>query len=69
MHVELAIKRVQAGSVKENQDDKDVDRPLLGEPEAEAHTTDTDGVECIGKNDPEAVRDDEPDHEQTYQQA
>ena len=63
MHVEFLIEPIHAPGVKENKNDEDVDRPLLGEPETQLETADANLVELLDQQYTESIRTDEPDRE------
>ena len=50
------------GSREEDQRDEDVNGTLLGKPEAQLVTAKANVVQRLDENDPEQVRDNEPDH-------
>ena len=56
----FAVDPVHAQGIDEDQRHEDVDRPLLREPESEMEAGELDAVESIGKEDSEAVGNDEP---------
>ncbi len=61
---EFAVETVHPPHVHEDEQNEDVDRALLREPEAELEAAEADLVEAIHEQDAEAVRDDEPHREQ-----
>jgi hypothetical protein len=63
LDVELFIQFVHQVYVDENDDDKDVDRALLGKPEPEFEASDLYFVQYVDENDAAAVGNDEPDPE------
>jgi len=57
----VPIEMIHAPGVEEDQRDKDVDRSLLREPEAELEAADANGIELLDQQDAESVRANEPD--------
>jgi len=62
--MELPIQTRHQTDVDKNEDNKNIDRPLLGEPEAEAKSTQADLVELRHEKDAASKRDHEPDGQQ-----
>ena len=65
----LFVEPLHQHRVDENQDDKDVDRPLLGEPESEREAAEVELVEGFDEHDAETEGDDKPHGEQHGHQA
>jgi hypothetical protein len=63
MHIELAVEAVHAPGIEKDQCDENVDRSLLGKPEAELEAANADLVELLDKKHAEAVGTNEPDDE------
>jgi hypothetical protein len=63
MYVMIAVDAIHTPGVKENQQYKDVDRPLLRKPEPELKTANTYRVQFVDEKDAESVGTDEPDRE------
>ncbi len=61
MDVILAVNTIHAPCIEEYQQYENVDRPLLGEPEAKFEATDADRIELLNQQDPEAERNGKPD--------
>ncbi|MCY1382358.1 hypothetical protein D9M69_703740 [compost metagenome] len=64
MDVIFAIELIHLPDIEENLEHKDVDGTLLGKPEPQGCTEETDGVECINQQNAEAERHQEPDSQQ-----
>jgi len=62
--MELPIQTRHQTDVDKNEDNKNINRPLLGEPEAEAKSTHVDLVELRYEKDAASKRDHEPDGQQ-----
>ena len=67
-HAVLAIESVHEHHVHRDEHEEDVDRALLGEPEAELRLADPDLVQRLDQQDPAPERDGEPHQEQAAQQ-
>jgi hypothetical protein len=63
--VEFFVELVHQHDVNENLHDENVDRTLLGEPEAQFEAAEPNRVQGFDKENAESVRDDEPYNQQT----
>ena len=61
LDAELAIQGIHANRVVEDQDQKDVNRSLLGKPESKIGSANGNGAQQRPQDDPEAERDERPD--------
>lgn len=63
MHIEFLVQGVHQPDINKNEDDEHIDRSLLGEPKPKSEPADPDPIQRVGHQDPEDVRDEEPDRE------
>jgi hypothetical protein len=63
VHIKFPVEFIHTPGVEKNQRDKDIDRTLLGKPEAKLVATNTDGIKLIDQDYPKKVGHDKPDSE------
>lgn len=67
IHLKFLVQLVHQAHVDKDQDDKDIDRALLGKPETQFETAQPDMVQRIGKQNAAPIRNHKPDGEQDQQ--
>jgi hypothetical protein len=60
MNIKFLIDAVHPPGVEKNQGDKDINRSLLREPEAELKSANSNVIQLVDQQDTESIRTDEP---------
>ena len=62
MHIVFPVQLIHAPGVKEDDANKDVNRPLLGKPETQFEATNVNAIQLIHQQNSESVGTHEPDN-------